>query len=168
MVAGGDHNGIFVHQEKYTKKIIDTFNMTFAKPATNPIASLDENDETQLDPTVPFRAAVGSLAFLADTPRPDISFAVNQLASGWQNLEKWTGNEPNKFFDIWLGQQIMESTIVTKRTSTAWLDTVTATLLVINSQANQQQDGPFYTTEAYFIGNHNCKDMSVYYQQSRR
>ncbi|RYZ88333.1 MAG: hypothetical protein EOP04_09630 [Proteobacteria bacterium] len=71
---------IFLHQAKYTKKIIEAFKMSQAKAVANPSLHLVEGDDSPLNINVPFRSAVGSLAYLADTTRPDISFSVNQLA----------------------------------------------------------------------------------------
>lgn len=55
--------------------------MQECKLATNPISKsiTDEGSEELRDITL-YRGAVGSLAFLADTTRPDIAYAVNQLA----------------------------------------------------------------------------------------
>lgn len=72
-------DGIFVHQAKYTQKILEVFNMSNAKQASNPAIDLND-EEIPLEPDKPYRNAVGSLAYLADTTRPDIAFAVNQLA----------------------------------------------------------------------------------------
>ena len=70
-----EEEGISLHQTKYTKKILDTFNMTDVKPTENPTNVFVENEES-LEPEVPYRSAVGSLAYLADTTRPDIAFAI--------------------------------------------------------------------------------------------
>lgn len=72
--------GIFISQENYANKVLETFNMLQAKPAANPVNVLDESRNEPLAAHVPFRSAVGSLAYLADMTRPDISYAVNQLA----------------------------------------------------------------------------------------
>lgn len=73
-------NGIFVHQANYAKKVLEAFNMSDATPSENPIYKLNDTDNALLPANVPYRSAVGSLAYLADTTRPDISYAVNQLA----------------------------------------------------------------------------------------
>lgn len=72
------NDGIFIHQESYTRKVLETFNMAQAKQVANPVPD-GVLDERPLDPNVPYRSAVSSLAYLSDTTRPDISFAVNKL-----------------------------------------------------------------------------------------
>lgn len=74
-----ESDGIFIHQTKYTKKVLETFHMRNSKPSDNPTIMLDDTHKP-LDSNTPYRSAVGSLAYLADTTRPDIAFAVNQLA----------------------------------------------------------------------------------------
>lgn len=71
-------DGIFIHQAKYAHKVLKTFNMLDANKANNPVIMFMA-EETLLDGSVPYRNAVGSLSYLADTTRPDIAFAVNQL-----------------------------------------------------------------------------------------
>ena len=71
-------DGIFIHQESYAKKILDAFNMSNAHTTANPVSVFGLGD-APLDKNVPYKSAVSSLAYLADTTRPDISFAVNQL-----------------------------------------------------------------------------------------
>lgn len=72
--------GIYLSQRKYTEKTLMNFNMSYAKSVCNPVNKFDETDDKALKPEVPYRSAVGSLAYLADMTRPDIAFAVNQLA----------------------------------------------------------------------------------------
>lgn len=47
-------DGILIHQEKYTRKVLDTFNMSDAKPANNPVLSYDEQDITPLEEEKPY------------------------------------------------------------------------------------------------------------------
>lgn len=72
-------HGIFVHQTRYTNQIIETYNMKQSNPTNNPIVVYAKESE-QLKEATPYRNAVGSLAYLADTSRPDIAYAVNRLA----------------------------------------------------------------------------------------
>lgn len=73
-------DGILVHQTTYTQKVLEAFNMSDSYPADNPMTNLNDKDDGPLDPKIPYRAVIGSLSYLADATRPDIAFAVNQLA----------------------------------------------------------------------------------------
>lgn len=73
------HDGIFIHQSKYTQKLLETYKMASANASSNPGIMLPE-EEVPLEPNKPYRNVVGSLAYLADTTRPDIAFVVNRLA----------------------------------------------------------------------------------------
>lgn len=72
---------MFLHQGAYTRKILDRFRMSEAKPVSMPA---DPN--VTLIPVMsaeeklcngPYREAVGSLMFLTTVSRPDIAYAVN-------------------------------------------------------------------------------------------
>lgn len=74
---------MFIHQTQYTQRLIEKFNMSNAKPVcipADPNANLSSSDTNDTSIIVPFREAVGSLTFLAQATRPDISFAVNQVS----------------------------------------------------------------------------------------
>ena len=72
---------IVVHQRKYIQLILKRFKMALSNPCQNPTISLDVEEQSEpLSDEIPFRQVVGSLVYLADSSRPDISFAVNQLA----------------------------------------------------------------------------------------
>lgn len=85
-----DESGVFLHQQNYIKRKIEAFNMNNLKKAYNPIIANNERDESVLTDQ-PYRSAVGSLAFLADMTRPDISCAVNKLARNMANptMDDW-------------------------------------------------------------------------------
>lgn len=72
-------DAILIHQASYVKKILNNFNMANSNSVTNPIGNFEQTTEP-LRQDVPYRQAIGSLMYLADTSRPDISFAVNRLA----------------------------------------------------------------------------------------
>lgn len=72
-------DGIVIHQTNYTRKLLDQFGMNESTPVRNPGIKFDKSN-VPLAPHVPYRQAIGSLMYLSDTSRPDISFIVNQLA----------------------------------------------------------------------------------------
>ena len=97
-------NGIFVHQSAYTEKLLKIFCMDEVHPLSTPkvVRSLDvnndpfrpqEKDEEILGSEVPYVSAIGALMYLANTTRPDITFAVNLLArySSAPTRRHWNG-----------------------------------------------------------------------------
>ena len=98
------HNGIFVHQSGYIQKQLKRFSMTNSRKFSTPleVRSLKpEQDiygearpgETLLTTRYPYLAAIGTLSYLAECTRPDISFAVHLLARHSQNptMRHWRG-----------------------------------------------------------------------------
>jgi hypothetical protein len=93
-------NNIKLTQDAYTKRLLNNFNMTNAKPATTPATSarLTKDDcpktlaEREEMSKVPYRQCIGALMYLAIHTRPDIAFAVNQASRFLQNPGKvhWT------------------------------------------------------------------------------
>lgn len=82
---------IHISQEKYIEKILKKFHMENCYPKTvpaDPHARLSNNAETDLKDSFPFREAVGSLMFAATCTRPDVAFAVNQVAQFSTNPAK--------------------------------------------------------------------------------
>ncbi|WVZ75916.1 hypothetical protein U9M48_023934 [Paspalum notatum var. saurae] len=70
--------GTFVHQAKYTRDILNKFNMGDSKPMTTPMSTntaLDADEDREAVDQKEFRGMVGSLLYLTAT-RPDIQFAV--------------------------------------------------------------------------------------------
>ena len=97
-------NGILVHQETYTEKILKQFYMDKAHPLPCPmvVRALDlekdpfgpkKPDEEALGPEVPYLSAIGALMYLASHTRPDISFAVSLLSrfGSCPTLRHWNG-----------------------------------------------------------------------------
>jgi len=85
----GPTGSIRISQGAYVKRIIEKFNMNYAKPASTPMeagmklsrdeeaTSKQENEEMK---GVPYRELVGSLTYLANTTRPDLAFVANTLS----------------------------------------------------------------------------------------
>ncbi|KAJ9539547.1 hypothetical protein OSB04_032280 [Centaurea solstitialis] len=84
-------DGILIHQENYTQKVLRHFSHHDAKPSSTPmiVRSLDikkdpfrpkEDYEEILSPECSYLDAIGALLYLSQCTRPDISFAVNCLA----------------------------------------------------------------------------------------
>lgn len=85
----GATGSIRISQEAYVRRIIEKFGMTCANPVSTPIesgvklsrkdeaTSKEEKDELK---QIPYRELVGSLIYLVNTTRPDISFAANALS----------------------------------------------------------------------------------------
>jgi hypothetical protein len=74
-----------IRSTKHIDEMLDRFGMTDAKPAATPLPPKavlrvcnDENE--RLSVKCPFRAIVGSLLYVSTWTRPDISFAVSQVA----------------------------------------------------------------------------------------
>jgi len=86
-----ERNLIHISQEKYIEKILKKFQMENCYPKTvpaDPHARLSNNAERDPKDSFPFREAVGSLMFAATCTRPDIAFAVNQVAQFSTNPAK--------------------------------------------------------------------------------
>ncbi|KAM1694807.1 hypothetical protein PS2_033598 [Malus domestica] len=84
-------DGILVHQTNYTHKVLRHFNEDKAKlSSTSMVIQLlntkrdpfhpNEDDEEILEPEFPYLSAIGTLLYLAQCTKPDISFTVNLLA----------------------------------------------------------------------------------------
>lgn len=80
--------GIFIHQKPYLIKVLERFNMLNAHPRLNPLEVRGKfdiygpkaDDEAPLSYKVPYASAIGALSYLANSTRPEISYAVNVLA----------------------------------------------------------------------------------------
>src|ERR1700759_82718 len=91
---------ITIRQEHYVESMLDKFGLSDANPVSTPMdpnVKLDyEPDEPQSpgtnDATWSYSTLIGSLMYLARSTRPDIAFAVNQLAQFTQNPKPhhWT------------------------------------------------------------------------------
>lgn len=73
---------IFISQNGYLKKILERFKMDQAKPCSTPMERdlSGEDDDRELESCMLYQAAVGSLQYLSNGTRPDITFAVNSVS----------------------------------------------------------------------------------------
>lgn len=75
---------IFIHQASYMKRILERFNMINSKAKSVPadlgmnLSSTSDSDIDMRD--IPYRQTIGSLKFLSNVTRPDITFIVNFLS----------------------------------------------------------------------------------------
>ena len=77
--------GITISQPSYIQELLDKYGLTNAKTFSSPIASelitLDTTSAKPLDEnTHDYKGVIGSLRYLADSTRPDISFIVGFLS----------------------------------------------------------------------------------------
>lgn len=91
---------VFLHQQAYTRQIIEKFGMSEAKAVNIPcdphveLRNVKEGEPNQEN--VPYREAVGSLMFLTIVSRPDLAYAVNSVSrylnkhdhSHWQAVKR--------------------------------------------------------------------------------
>jgi hypothetical protein len=74
-------NYLKISQPLYVGKILETFKMTNCTSSCSPTSTEKlVLDGVTLHPSIPYRAAVGSLLWLVTCTRPDIAFAVGQVA----------------------------------------------------------------------------------------
>jgi len=74
--------GIFLHQQKYSRDLLKKFGMLECKPIATPIepnAKMCAHEGKDLEDVTMYRQLVGSLIYLTQT-RPDISFAVGVMS----------------------------------------------------------------------------------------
>ena len=90
------HEGIWIGQPTYVSSILDKFGMTNSKPVSTPVDSSQklsfESNQPPVDEIL-YQSAVGSLLYLSNWTRPDITYAVNTVAkfSSRPTEEHWTG-----------------------------------------------------------------------------
>jgi hypothetical protein len=74
--------GIFMHQAKYTKYLIEKFNMTELKPMSTPMSTtvaLDPDENGEAVDQREYKSMIGSLMYFTVT-RPNIQFTVHLCA----------------------------------------------------------------------------------------
>ena len=85
---------LILSQESYTTRILETFNMHLSNSANTPLPpktclSADQSPKTEAERAemrkLPYCALVGKVMYLATTTRPDIMYAVRELAKFMTN-----------------------------------------------------------------------------------
>jgi hypothetical protein len=89
-------DAIWIGQPAYTKRVLEKFNMGEAKPVATPVdtsVKLTEADDNsvKVDQEL-YQSAVGSLLYLSTWTRPDITYAVSNVAKfcSKPSKEHWT------------------------------------------------------------------------------
>lgn len=78
-----EDGSIFICQEQHARKVLEKFNMADCNPLSTPcIVRGDESDSNDsISENTPYRAAVGSLMYLATSTRPDLAYPVSIVAA---------------------------------------------------------------------------------------
>lgn len=80
---------IFIHQTKYTKKILKLYNKTSLQPASTPyeagVKLRKATQQASKEEIQDYQQQIGSLLYLALKTRPDIAFAVNKCSRFMSN-----------------------------------------------------------------------------------
>ena len=88
---------VWVGQQAYTENLLKKFGMESAKPVATPVENstklVKATDSEECIDQQKFQSAVGSLLYLAMATRPDIMFAVSNVAkfSAHPTNQHWTG-----------------------------------------------------------------------------
>jgi Reverse transcriptase (RNA-dependent DNA polymerase)/gag-polypeptide of LTR copia-type/Zinc knuckle len=86
---------IFITQETYARKILQKFNMLESNPVGTPAVYTQDPEDSltkqSIAENVPYRAAVGSLMYLATGTRPDLAHAMSIVSQKLDNatVEDW-------------------------------------------------------------------------------
>ncbi|KFD68464.1 hypothetical protein M514_19290 [Trichuris suis] len=80
----GNDGSVTLTQQAYIQRLLQRFHLEDAKGASTPVETrplFPEKDEAEdTNANVPYKELIGSLLYLAQRTRPDISFAVEKLA----------------------------------------------------------------------------------------
>ena len=86
MEVRSNKSGFSIQQGLYINKILEKFGMADSKPVPTPyVEKVKSTGDTKPNTTFPYREAIGSLLYLANGTRPDISYAVSQLSRHLEN-----------------------------------------------------------------------------------
>ena len=84
VIQNSSEKSVWIGQPAYTSTVIEKFGLTNAKPVDTPTAAGSKlttaTDDDELIDTSLYQSAVGSLQYLSTMTRPDISFAVSNVA----------------------------------------------------------------------------------------
>ena len=80
-----NQHSVWLGQDKYAREILDRFNMKDCKPMSTPMEASAKpqratEDSEKFDKRI-YQSAIGSLLYIANATRPDLSQAVNRMAS---------------------------------------------------------------------------------------
>lgn len=76
---------IFINQENYCKKVLETFGMTNANSVSTPMEPGWSSKDSPPCDALPYREIVSSLIYLQMVTRPDISFAIGIASRALDN-----------------------------------------------------------------------------------
>ena len=77
--------GLKIKQEEYARRLLEKFNMTNSKSVATPLECYEPTNNKTYNIKFPFREAIGSLLYLSNRTRPDLSFAVNYCSRFVEN-----------------------------------------------------------------------------------
>ena len=79
-----DENNVFINQSSYIESLLGKFNFSNANPVKSPVECsiklVKANESSDLCDVTLYQSAVGSLLYLSTKTRPDITFAVSNVA----------------------------------------------------------------------------------------
>ncbi|XP_033224437.1 secreted RxLR effector protein 161-like [Belonocnema kinseyi] len=93
-----------LNQTDYTRKVLERFDMSNCKPQDAPMITRQARNRSLANANksrkieVPYREAIGSLLYLANVTRPDISFAVNLLSRNQSHPTEQDWIDVNRIF----------------------------------------------------------------------
>lgn len=101
------HGNIHIHQSEYIKRTLERFRMQDCNPISTPadpnvrLTAKTQTSKSEEDKDISktsYQEAVGSLLYLSQISRPDISFAVNQVSKFNINPDKQHWNAVKRIF----------------------------------------------------------------------